>query len=150
MVAAIDGYLEWGRRSRALLPSFYAGLHDSTSPVARNRSTWVGVFIDLLRGQFPDADARPDETAIHILINSLEFSCYHHYLTHDPDDDNALAATRGAMLKLTITLLMPPQAWTRTLDEVLATGPHAVTAGGVDASVMPTVPGETPTPPASS
>ncbi len=120
MAAAVDGYLEWGRRARPLLPSFYAGLHDATSPVARNRGTWIGVFVNLLRAQFPNEASRPDETAIHILVNSLEFSCYHHYLTHDPDDAAALAATREAMLKLTITLLLPPPAWTRALEEAVA------------------------------
>ncbi|MFI7587995.1 TetR/AcrR family transcriptional regulator [Spongisporangium articulatum] len=116
---AVDGYLEWGRRHRAVLPSLFADLHDPSSPVATNRDLWLGRLVDLLGLQFEQAGGRrPDPQVLYVLLNTLEFSCYHHHLTHAEDDTEALAATRATMLRVAVALLLPTDRWLPAVERM--------------------------------
>jgi AcrR family transcriptional regulator len=112
ITGAIDGFLEWGRRQRLLLPSLHAGLHDRSNPVSAARVHIIGVFVDLVRDQYAGFGfAPPGRDAVEVYVNALEYVVHQHYLTRSPEDDEALARTRTSMFKMTIALLTPPSRW---------------------------------------
>lgn len=117
ITGAVDGYLEWGRQERAILRSLHAGLHDPSNPVSAARIRIMGVIADLLRETFAGFGLTPPEAdTLQVFLNALEFVVYQHYLTHDPDDGDALVRTRETMFKMAVALLTPPSQWSAAAE----------------------------------
>jgi AcrR family transcriptional regulator len=118
IVLGMDGYLDWARRYRHLLPSVMAEVHVPGSVIAVRRRQALDMIISMIT-RFYEESGRPvaSRSTLDVFVNAVEYTCLRLHLD-TPGGETDVAEARETMQRMAIAVLGGPNTWRRQADVI--------------------------------